>query len=49
MIFTFSDPTDCQGHSHPKPSVAQGAESKSSADKIQPTAHRYLTMGNTPV
>ena len=31
----------CQGHSHPKLSVAQGAGSKSSADKIQPTAHRY--------
>ena len=39
----------CQGHSHPKLSVAQGAGSKPSADKIQPTARRYPTMGDTPV
>ena len=39
----------CQGHSHPKLSVAQGAGSKSSADKIQPTACRPMATGNTPV
>ena len=39
----------CQGHSHPKLSVAQGAGSKPSADEIQPTARRYPTTGNTPV
>ena len=32
--------TKCQGHSHPKLSVAQGAGSKLSADKIPPTARR---------
>ena len=31
----------CQGHSHPKLSVVQGAGSKPSADEIQPTARRY--------
>ena len=41
--------TNCQGHSHPKLSVAQGAGSKPSADEIQPTARRYPTTGNTPV
>ena len=39
----------CQGHSHPKLSVAQGVGSKSSADNRQPTARRYPTTGNTPV
>ena len=39
----------CQGHSHPKLSVAQGAGSKSSADNKQPTARRPMTTGNTPV
>ena len=31
----------CQGHSHPKLSVVQGAGGKPSADEIQPTACRY--------
>ena len=39
----------CQGHSHPKLSVAQGAGSRSSADNIQPTACRPMATGNTPV
>ena len=30
----------CQGHSHPKLLIALGIGSKSSADKIQPTAHK---------
>ena len=47
--FFFPMLPPCQGHSHPKLSVAQGAGSKPSADKIQPTAHRYPTTGNTLV
>ena len=35
----------CQGHSHPKLLVALGEGSKSSADKIQPTAHRLSGYG----
>ena len=35
----------CQGHSHPKLSVVQGAGSKPSADEIQPTARRYPNYG----
>ena len=36
---------DCQGHSHPKLLVALDVGSKSSADKIQPTAHRPTGYG----
>ena len=36
---------DCQGHSHPKLSVVQGVGSRSSADKIQPTAHKPTGYG----
>ena len=39
----------CQGHSHPKLSVAQGVGSRSSADKVQPTACRPMATGNAPV
>ena len=41
--------TKCQGHSHPKLLVALGMGSKSSADKIQPTTHKLMVMGNTLV
>ena len=39
----------CQGHSHPKLLVALGMGSKLSAENIQPTAHKLMVMGNTPV
>ena len=50
-----ADPaTPCQGHSHPKLLVALGVGSKSSADNIQPTAHKptgygqYVRMSSSP-
>ena len=42
---SYSNPPYCQGHSHPKLLVALGVGSKSSADKIQPTAHKPTGYG----
>ena len=36
---------ECQGHSHPKLLVALDVGSKSSADNMQPTAHRPTGYG----
>ena len=41
LLLGINNRGDCQGHSHPKLLVALGEGSKSSADNIQPTAHRY--------
>ena len=49
LLVSLPRGNECQGHSHPKLSVVQGAGSRLSADKIQPTACRYPTTENTPV
>ena len=45
QLIKSTSPRHCQGHSHPKLLVALGVGSKSSADNIQPTAHKPTGYG----